>query len=568
MSNNDQVLIKVVIQQEKNERAPEMKEDDYFGRFTSQLIMRKYDLNDSEIEEGFTDGSLDGGCDGIFLLVNDDLIHLDTTDFEKYKKGAEISLHLIQTKNTNGFSENTIMKWKTFSDNLLSLEADYSQFTDRYNNLVLDKMDMFRNVYLSLIRKAPKLSIFFHYATTATDIHPNLYAQAEELQNIVKTHFPSANVIVDLITAGRLLELYNSHEDSERLLVCKDIMNASADQEYITLSTLPDYYRFITDEQGNLVRHIFESNVRDYQGNVTVNKQIQETLESENAQEDFWWLNNGVTILAKSVQQQSGKHLHIIEPEIVNGLQSSSEIYSYFSKDNRRLDVDKREILIRVIVPKSEESRDHIILATNSQTSIPKSSLRATDMIHRNIEQYFKSKGLYYDRRKNYYKNLGKPIDKIVSIPFLGQCLMATLLAQPDYARARPSTLLEKDVTYRKLFNSKTNLQSYYNITYIGKYVLNAIRQEPKFSPSERTNIQFATLFYYVSCLVGNTKMNASMIEAIDLNSLKNEDVINCADMVLAIYKSMGGTDKVAKNSEFTTALIDSINLNIASIIS
>lgn len=568
MSNNDQVLIKVVIQQEKNERAPEMKEDDYFGRFASQLIMRKYDLNDSEIEEGFTDGSLDGGCDGIFLLVNDDLIHLDSTDFEKYKKGAEISLHLIQTKNTNGFSENTIMKWKTFSNNLLSLEADYSQFKDRYNNLVLDKMDMFRNVYLSLIRKSPKLSIFFHYATTAMDVHPNLHAQAEELQKIVKTHFPSANVIVDLITAGRLLELYNSHEDSERLLVCKDIMNASADQEYITLSTLPDYYRFITDDQGNLVRHIFESNVRDYQGNVTVNKQIQETLESDNSQEDFWWLNNGVTILAKSVQQQSGKHLLIIEPEIVNGLQSSSEIYSFFSKDTRRLAIDKREILVRVIVPKSEESRDHIILATNSQTSIPKSSLRATDMIHRNIEQYFKSKGLFYDRRKNYYKNLGKPIDKIVSIPFLGQCLMATLLAQPDYARARPSTLLEKDVTYRKLFNSKTNLQSYYNITYIGKFVLNAIRQEPKFSPSERTNIQFATLFYYVSCLVGNTKMNAGMIEAIDLDSLKHEDVINCADKVLSIYKSMGGTDKVAKNSEFTTALIASISQDIASITS
>lgn len=50
MPNNDQILINVIIQQEKDERAPEMTEDDYFGLFVTELLMRKYDLNDSEIE--------------------------------------------------------------------------------------------------------------------------------------------------------------------------------------------------------------------------------------------------------------------------------------------------------------------------------------------------------------------------------------------------------------------------------------------------------------------------------------------------------------------------------------
>ena len=560
MSCNEQVLIRTVLQQEKCDRAPNMRDDEYFGLFSSQLIMRKYDLNDAELEEGITDGPNDGGCDGIYLFVNDDLIHFDSTDFDKYKRGAEISLHLIQTKNTSGFSEDTIMKWKTFSDNLMNLSANYLTFRDRYNQLVLEKMDAFRSVYMKLIRKAPKLSVYFHYATTATEIHPNLLAQAEELQQIVKKQFPPANVAVDLITAGKLLELYNSHEGNERLMVCKDIMNASADEEYIALVTLPNYFKFITDEQGNLVRYIFESNVRDYQGNVTVNKQIQETLENSNGQEDFWWLNNGVTILAKSIQHHSGNHLLIAEPEIVNGLQSSSEIYQYFSEDSRRLESDGRCLLVRVIVPKTEESRDHIILATNSQTAIPKSSLRATDMIHRNIEQYFKSKGLFYDRRKNYYKNLEKPIDKIVSIPFLGQCLMATLLAQPDYARARPSTLLEKDATYRKIFNAKTNLLCYYNIVFIGRFVINAIKQEAKYTPFERTNIQFATLFFYVASLTGSTRITSTMIENIDIDTLSTNDVIVCADKVKDVYYSLGGTDKTAKNSEFTTALINTFN--------
>lgn len=559
MLSNEQVLIKTVLQQEKQDRAPEMGDDDYFGRFTTQLIMRKYDLNDSEVDEGITDGGNDGGCDGIYLFINDDLIHLDNTEFDKYKKSAEVSLHLLQTKNTTGFSENAIMKWKTFSDNLLSLEADYSKFKIRYNSLVLEKMEMFRKVYMKLIRKAPKLSINFHYATLATEIHPNSQSQAEELKQIVKNHFPSANVTVEFITAGKLMELYNSHEETERLMVCKDIMNASAEQEYVALVALPDYYRFMTDEQGNLVRYIFESNVRDYQGNVTVNKQIQETLKN-NRQEDFWWLNNGVTILAKSIQQQSGKHLLITEPEIVNGLQSSTEIYSFFSEDSRRLEAELRSLLVRVIVPKTEESRDQIILATNSQTSIPKSSLRATDLIHRNIEQYFKSRGLFYDRRKNYYKNQDKPIDKIIGIPFLGQCLMATILAQPDYARARPSTLLEKDATYKKIFNAKTNLQCYYNIVVIGKFVFDTLKKEVKYNPSERTNIQFATLYYYVARLTKNSKITSSMIEEIDLENLSAEEVNKCADEVYKIFTALGGTDKVAKNSDFTAALISSLN--------
>ena len=42
---------------------------------------------------------------------------------------------------------------------------------------------------------------------------------------------------------------------------------------------------------------IFESNVRDYQGNTDVNEGIAASLGTASS-EDFWWLNNGVTVLA------------------------------------------------------------------------------------------------------------------------------------------------------------------------------------------------------------------------------------------------------------------------------
>ncbi len=555
MGQNDQIAAREIMQQEKAARAPEMRDDEYFQLFSAQLLMKKYDLDDEEISAGLTDGGNDGGCDGIYLFINGELIQDDEIDTEKYKKQPDISLHIVQCKNTNGFSEDTIMKWKVISENLLSLESDYTAYRARYSGLVLEKMDMFRKTYLSLIRKHPQLSIQYHYVSFGSEIHPNLQAQAEELKGIVKEQFSGAAVVVDFITAEELVRLYNSHENSEHLLVCKEIMSASDDQEFITLTSLPEYYRFITDDEDNLIRYIFESNVRDYQGKITVNKQIAETLENGESQEDFWWLNNGVTILAKSVQQH-GKRLTITEPEIVNGLQSTSEIYSYFKKDKTKLDTDNRKLLLRIIVPKTEETRDHIILATNSQTSIPKSSLRATDNLHRYIETFFKSKGLYYDRRKNYYKNQDKPLDKIISISFLSQCLISTLLAQPDYARARPSTLLENDLMYRKLFNQKTNLLCYYNAAYIGKLVADTIKQEKSFSATEKTNIQFATLFYYTATLVEGTQITARAIEGIELSKLNAEDIVACANKVKKVFNDQGGTDKVAKNADFTRALV------------
>ena len=112
----------------------------------------------------------------------------------------------------------------------------------------------------------------------------------------------------------------------------------------------------------------------------------------------------------------TNRQLSIDNPEVVNGLQTSREIYNYFSESKDKLNNESRNVLVRFIVPDSEEIRDDIIFATNNQTNIPKSSLRVTDPIHLQIEMYCKTRGLYYDRRKNYYKNLKKKATDIIRI--------------------------------------------------------------------------------------------------------------------------------------------------------
>jgi hypothetical protein len=62
--------------------------------------------------------------------------------------------------------------------------------------------------------------------------------------------------------------------------------------------------------------------------------------------------------------------------------------------------MDNRNVLVRVIVTKDTEIADRVIRATNSQIYIPPSQLKATEKIHRDIEDFMKKYDLYYDRRK------------------------------------------------------------------------------------------------------------------------------------------------------------------------
>ncbi len=341
--------------------------------------------------------------------------------------------------------------------------------------------------------------------------------------------------------------------DVFRLNISESPLSTSK-EVFIALSNLSEYYKFITDGNGKLIRHIFESNVRDYQGKTNVNNEIQDTLETPGT-EEFWWLNNGVTILASEVAAPGGKELVVHNPEIVNGLQTSSEIHRFYSKNKDRLETEKRDVLIRVIVPESEETRDKIIRATNSQTPIPKSSLRATDQVHRQIEDYLKPRGLYYDRRKNFYKNEGKKPKEIISVPFMSQCLISTLMQKPDFARARPSTLLEDDESYEKLFHKNNGLNAYHIVSLFGREIENTQKTSKKYAATEITDIKFYAL-YIAACLMTNSLYPGSKnLAELKSNSMTQEIINYSIETSYDLYRNLGGTDKIAKGPKLIEAL-------------
>ncbi len=547
---NNQILLKECIKQEFADSAGYKDINSYFEHFAALQVLKNFNLSDEEIDNGNSGGGNDGGCDNLYIFLNDELITFDQIEGLNAIKGSHLDLFILQSKNTTSFGEDTLMKWKTISDNLLNMSNKLSAFSNRYNDKVIESFEIFRSVIAKLVRSQVKVRFFYYYITIGIEIHENVKKQAEELKNIVRKYYPSSEVQVFFITADKLMNMYNVDSETRVNLELADQPISLSENEYISLVKLGTYFRFITDENLLLRKQFFESNVRDYQGNNSVNSSIAKTLQGTD-NEEFWWLNNGVTILSSDIKLITNKSLQIVNPEIVNGLQTSREIYNYFSDKNDKIDNDKRTILVRVIRPKSEESRDNIIFSTNNQTSIPKSSLRVTDTIHLQIEMYFKNRGLYYDRRKNYYKNQKKKSIDIISVSFLAQCLISIILRKPDFARARPSTLLTEETTYKYLYEDNQDLEAYYKAAKIGRRVQNILKNNRNMTNTETNDILFYVIYAIVACILNKKKLNFCDLKNLDITSITDKFIVEISEKIHNKYKGLGGNSSIAKSKTF-----------------
>lgn len=186
------------------------------------------------------------------------------------------------------------MKWKTVSDNLLNMSNALESYIDRYNETTIEAFGIFRDAMAKLVRSQVKVRFFYYYITLGTEVHPNVEGQASELKNIIKKYYPSSEVKVIFVTADQLMDMYNTDSEIRVNLDLADQPISLSENEYISLVKLGTYFNFITDENNNLRKSFFEANVRDYQGHNSVNSSIADTLEGS-GNEDFWWLNNGVS---------------------------------------------------------------------------------------------------------------------------------------------------------------------------------------------------------------------------------------------------------------------------------
>ncbi len=561
MATNDQIILRQIIQQKIDEMETKLTESDFFERFVSDQVLKSHDLSYDEIDTGIVDGGDDGGIDSIYLLVNGNLVNIDS-DVSDFKSNIIIDLFLIQSKATNSFSHASVGKLINSSKDLLDFSIPIPALQKHYNAKLITIIEKFRKVYHSLLTRHPKLCLTYIYASygDTNEIHHNLEWEKNKLCTTV-TGLLDSDFEFHFLGASELLQLFRKVPSKSlelNLLENATSTTFNQNQGYLCLVSLINYYNFITAD-GYLRKNIFDANIRDYQGKVEVNEGIKATLETV-ISDDFWWLNNGITIIATN-GTIVGKTISLAEPQIVNGLQTSTEIYNYFNKS--RTTSDNRSILVRVIVTSDPASRDRIIKATNSQTAISAASLHATDKVQRNIESLFLTKGgLYYDRRKNFYKNLGYPRDKILSIPYLAQAVNAMALREPDNSRGRPASLLKEDKNYTRIFNDDYSVKLYWICATTMKKVEAYMRSKEANLPSEeKYNLVFHVAMYVALVMMGRSNYQPKDIVKIDPDEIVPNILTYCLKQVISVFHRLSKEnnrplDVLAKNKETTNALL------------
>lgn len=551
---NDQVILEQIIKERCAESGDGMSLAEYFEIYSSSEILKNYDLTYDDINYGIVGDGGDGGIDSIYTFINGEPLKEDT-EINVNQKKNNIELIIIQSKTSSNFKEDAIMKFRESAQDLFNLSNDPDDFSSRYNAELIDKVKLFRSSYSKLAKTFPEIEVSYFYATQGDEVHPNVNSKVDKLRGDIAKLFSGAKFSFEFVGATKLLEMTRNVPSTSRTLELAESPIGTTAGSYLCLVSLSKYYEFVSD-YGTLARSIFESNVRDYQGSVVVNTGIRNTLSNPNS-ENFWYLNNGVTIITPKAVM-AGKQLTIEDPQIVNGLQTSHEIYQHFSQLDDSSG-DERAVLVRVICEEDEDARDRIIRATNSQTSIPPASLRSSDDIHRNIEDFLKANNFYYDRKKNYYKNQGMPVAKIISIPYMAQTMMAITLLKPDSARARPSTLINSDTEYRKIFSLDHPIDIYLKAVQIMKAVENFLKPENCGQELERKTI--TNIKYYVAMVVsikyvGGKEYIGQKLANIPSVELSNDLLQEALDHVLDEFNELGATDQVAKGSELVGKLL------------
>ena len=156
---------------------------------------------------------------------------------------------------------------------------------------------------------------------------------------------------------------------------------------------------------------LFEKNIREYLGNKGINKNIYLTLKDKDERKNFFYYNNGVTMICERIGSfesgSSGANPHVgirfsVEnPQIVNGCQTVNSIYTALKEyDEEDIEDQFKDTFVMLkilqIDPTNESQKKlskNIVTYNNSQNSIDEKTFVANNEIFQRFKNEFEAKG-------------------------------------------------------------------------------------------------------------------------------------------------------------------------------
>lgn len=233
---------------------------------------------------------------------------------------------------------------------------------------------------------------------------------SDDLNNLISGYSNRNNIFFNFFFLTDIKEKYfgkafkeNSHLKTSLNVVNRGTTLAIRPKEYGLPNMTEAYYVMarvidIYDLWENAQKKdypLFEENIREYLGGTSgINKGIIETLKNPNERGNFFYYNNGITIICNFAKAGS-KEIEITDPQIVNGCQTVNSIAEALKNINDKSEYEDAYIMAKILVLEKKNSsfyRD-IVKYTNSQNSINYKVFGATLQPFFTIQQKIKEFG-------------------------------------------------------------------------------------------------------------------------------------------------------------------------------
>lgn len=256
--------------------------------------------------------------------------------------------------------------------------------------------------------------------------------------------------------------------------------------------SVSEIYKLMNEYGGRLL----EQNIRRYLGRNTINEQIGNTLLSDDKKQNFFFFNNGITMICEKFRynglQEKDWNVIIDKLQIINGGQTCKTIYQTL-KDNPEKDFSQVYILVRLYeVNDDEEIVQDITYATNSQNPVDLRDLKSNDKIQILLETGAKDLGYVYKRKRDSIGNAN-----VIPSTVAAEAVFAVWRGKPHLAKYKRSEFFDK--YYDEIFTDLNAAQMIVAVT-IFRYCDN---YRKKMSDDTDVSAQRPFSQYFMAYMIG-----------------------------------------------------------------
>ena len=423
-----------------------MTEEYLFTLDAVNTFFYKKNIGLTDIKSNFVDGTDDGGID--YIYCSDDV------------------MYLIQGKSTESLSYNDVC------DVFNKIDRTVKKFEEKEADCFSHKLQSaFQNAYDSLSNEGNIELVLFTNTIFNENVRKNIekIAKTEAMLNYKISFYD----LDDIKEKEAILSTNSELISEDKIFLWEDENSKKNYLKYgdngiivnIKASSLKNLYKKHKD------KGLFSYNLREFISQKAVDDGINKTIKEE--KDNFWFYNNGITIGCEDFSN-NGDNIKLYNFSIINGAQTTSKIgQSALVKENNDF-----ALVCKIVKSNAEESLNNEFIgkiseASNSQKPIKPRDLKANSKEQRNMQTEAAKNGKYQlaieikrgVKAPNYSK-----VEKWqkVSNEYIGQMILGPLLQWPGYARSAKTTMFSSNEKYNKIFRTKHDYDTLYDLVRIG----------------------------------------------------------------------------------------------------